>query len=218
MGEELRSFIRDKAAEWGLNLTGRQFVVVLTLAGLLLAGVATLQLRNRPAEVAVVDASPKKAEDRNSSSGKATVATIIVHVSGAVAKPGVYEIAKGSRVYDALDVAGAALPEGDLESLNLAAKLADGARIHLPKKGEKPAAPSAASGSYAGDQPAGRVNLNTATAEQLVALPGVGEVLAKRILSYREEHGGFQSVEELRQVDGIGAKKFDDLKDEVVVE
>lgn len=135
---------------------------------------------------------------------------LVVHVSGLVASPGVYDLPAGSRVRDAIQAAGGPLEEADVDSLNLAALLADGEKIYLPKKGE--AAPATA-----GAEPAGKVNLNTATAAQLEALPGVGPVLAQRILDYRQRKGRFSSVRQLLEVEGIGDKKFASLKDHVTV-
>jgi competence protein ComEA len=116
----------------------------------------------------------------------------------------------GSRVGDALRAAGGALPGVDLSSLNLARKLVDGEQVLV---GVVPP-PGAVAGAPAGG---GLVNLNSATAEQLESLPGVGPVLAQRIVDWRQTHGGFRSVEQLREVSGIGAAKYADLKSKVTV-
>jgi competence protein ComEA len=148
---------------------------------------------------------------------------VVVHVAGAVARPGVVELAVGSRVIDAVEAAGGGLPDADLDRLNLAAKLVDGQRVLVQKVGDPAAAdPSGvgdpSSGSTAPGAPtAGPLNLNTATLEQLDQLPGIGPTLAAAILAERERRGSFKSVNELRDVRGIGEKRFADLHDLVTV-
>ncbi|HET7720468.1 MAG TPA: helix-hairpin-helix domain-containing protein [Acidimicrobiales bacterium] len=143
--------------------------------------------------------------------------TVTVHVAGQVAHPGVYAVPAGGRVADAVIAAGGTASEADVEQLNLAARLSDGERIYVPRKGEAPpavvAAPApAGSGTKAGGAPAGPVDLNTATAEQLEALPGVGPATSKAILAYRASHGRFRSVTELLEVPGIGPTKLEALR------
>jgi competence protein ComEA len=142
--------------------------------------------------------------------------TVTVHVAGQVANPGVYAVPAGGRVADAVIAAGGTAAEADVEQLNLAARLSDGERIYVPKKGE--AAPAvlgpapAAGGAKPGGAPAGPVDLNTATAEQLEALPGVGPATSKAILAYRSSHGRFRSVTELLEVPGIGPAKLEAMR------
>lgn len=142
--------------------------------------------------------------------------TVTVHVAGQVANPGVYAVPAGGRVADAVIAAGGTASEADIEQLNLAARLSDGERIYVPRKGEAPpaVAPASAPGSAtkAGGTPAGPVDLNTATAEQLEALPGVGPATSKAILTYRGNHGRFRSVTELLEVPGIGPAKLEALR------
>ncbi len=143
----------------------------------------------------------------------------MVHVAGAVTTPGVVELAKGARVIDALEAAGGGVAGADLDRLNLAAKLVDGQRVLVQKVGDPPAPadPSAAGSTALGATPAGPIDLNAATQEQLEALPGIGPTLARAILAERDRRGGFRSVNELREVRGIGERRFADLKSLVVV-
>ncbi len=138
-------------------------------------------------------------------------AVVVVDVAGKVRKPGVLRLPAGSRVTDALTAAGGPLPGTDTSALNLARLLADGEQVVV---GAAPAAAAAPAGApAAGSGPtAGPVSLSTATEEQLDTLPGVGSVLAHRIIEYRTQHGGFTSVSQLRQVTGVGERRFKDLQ------
>ncbi|MCT2586778.1 ComEA family DNA-binding protein [Actinophytocola sp. S1-96] len=141
--------------------------------------------------------------------------SIVISVVGRVASPGLVTLPGGARVADALDAAGGTAPGAKLGSLNLARRLTDGEQIYVgipvPPGAQEPAA---APGT---GQPGGtRVDLNTATLAVLDTLPGVGPVTAQRIVDWRTEHGRFASVEQLREVDGIGPTRFDRLKELVV--
>ncbi|GAA2874447.1 ComEA family DNA-binding protein [Streptomyces mexicanus] len=143
---------------------------------------------------------------------------IVVDVSGKVRHPGIHRLPAGSRVADALRAAGGVRPGTDLSGLNRARFLVDGEQVVVggPAPAPGPAVAGAADGSTAAAGAAGApvapVSLNTATAEQLETLPGVGPVLARHIIDYRTQHGGFRSVEELRQVTGIGDRRYADLR------
>jgi competence protein ComEA len=142
---------------------------------------------------------------------------VIVHVAGAVRRPGVYRLPARSRVVDAVRRAGGARGRADLSALNLAAKLEDGRQVLVPLRAPAGAvAPSGAAGPAA-VAPAAPVDLNTATPEQLDQLDGIGPGMAGRILDYRKEHGGFGSVEELGEVPGIGEKRMAALREKVRV-
>lgn len=133
---------------------------------------------------------------------------LLVHVVGQVAAPGLVELPTGSRVADALDAAGGALPHADLTALNLAAPVQDGAQVRVPAPGEQ--APVTAEGSDA----TGLIDVNRASASELEQLPGVGPVLAARIVADREENGPFGSVDDLERVSGIGPSVLATLRDQ----
>ncbi|MEU5791755.1 ComEA family DNA-binding protein [Micromonospora purpureochromogenes] len=143
---------------------------------------------------------------------------LVVAVAGKVRRPGLVRVPAGARVADAVQAAGGALPGVDVALLNPARKVADGELILVgvaaPPGQPGPAAPPAAGAPAV---PGGLVNLNTATLAQLDGLPGVGPVLAQRILTHRDQHGGFRSVGDLRQVEGIGDARYEQLKDLVTV-
>ncbi len=147
---------------------------------------------------------------------------IYVHVAGAVRRPGLERLPAGSRVAEAVDRAGGPLPRADLAGVNLAAKLEDGQQVIVPVRGAAvgAAAPGSAPAGAAppGGAPPGsagvpKLSLGAATIEQLDQLDGIGPTLAQRILEYRTAHGGFRSVGELREVEGIGEKRFATLQD-----
>lgn len=135
-------------------------------------------------------------------------AAIYVHVLGAVVTPGLYELREGDRVVDAIAVAGGFAEGADETQLNLARQVSDGEQIVVPLLGE--AVPP-------GEQQSGKVNLNTATEEQLETLPRVGPALAQRILDWREANGRFSAIEDLLSVTGIGDKTFEGLRELVMV-
>ena len=144
----------------------------------------------------------------------------VVHVAGAVREPGVYRLPAGARVQDAVERAGGARPNGDVNAINLAAKVADGQQVFVPSRGAGAGAGTATAaggggGGAAGGAPGPPISLNTATAEQLDSLDGVGPATARKIIAWRTQHGGFRSVADLGQVPGIGPKKLAALKDKV---
>lgn len=151
--------------------------------------------------------------------------TVRVHVTGAVAQPGVITLSEGSRVVDAIEAAGGFNPDADPADLNLAAQVPDGSQVLIGRQGNPQGelrAPGVTGGAGAATAPKGsamsaQLDLNTATAEQLDGLPGVGPVTAQRILSWRDAHGRFNSVDELQEVDGIGPKTFSQIAPHVRV-
>lgn len=135
----------------------------------------------------------------------------VVHVTGAVRRPGVYRLDGGGRVRDAVRLAGGASRRANLEAINLAARLNDGQQVVVPRR-VQPAAAGQVSGQEGGSGP---ISLGSATAEQLDGLDGVGPSIARKIIDWRTQHGGFGSVDDLDQVPGIGPKKLEALRSQL---
>ncbi|MDF2749421.1 MAG: ComEA family DNA-binding protein [Gaiellaceae bacterium] len=140
-------------------------------------------------------------------------AKLVVHVAGAVRQPGLYELADGSRVSDAVARAGGATAKADTAAVNLAAPLADGIQVLIPSRVAGPAGAGAAAGAGAEGAPGRRVSLSSATLAELDALPGVGPVTAQKILDHRAQHGGFSSVDDLDAISGIGPARIEQLRE-----
>jgi competence protein ComEA len=142
---------------------------------------------------------------------------LTVHVAGAVREPGVYKLPAGARVDDAVSRAGGATGRADLGGLNLAAELEDGRQVLVPERARGGGAGGAVVAPGAETAEGQPVNVNTATLEQLDTLSGIGPLTAQKILDFREEQGGFSSVEELGEIPGIGEKRLASLREEVTL-
>ena len=189
----------------GLLATRRRALVAAAaaLAALLLAGRVLVHAgapSAAPPPVRIPVAAPA-----------APTSLVVVDVVGAVRRPGLYRLHDGSRVADALARAGGAAKGASLDLVNLAAPLADGEQVVVPRAGARAAA-TASPGAPA----AGPVQLSTATVEQLDALPGIGPVTAQKIVDFRSAHGVFHSVDELDAIPGIGPSRIDQLRGLVV--
>jgi competence protein ComEA len=211
---------RGKRVRAVLAGAGRQRVAValLALAALLAAGVVWARATPRLAgqgPVAPADQTlPRAAPDTASATGPRD--RVAVHVAGRVRRPGLVRLPAGSRVHDAIRAAGGVTAGADLDAVNLARRLTDGEQVRIPGPGD-PAPPlPAGAAATPGATPSAPLDLNTATLEQLDALPGVGEVTAGHILAYRSAHP-FTTVDQLLEVPGIGQRRFDQLKDLVTV-
>ncbi len=176
----------------------RRSMLIVVLIGLLALGWSAYRLPGEP-EVTPLDAGTREAAE-----AKATV-----YVTGAVAKPGVAILREGGRVEQAVEACGGFLPQADVSGVNLAMPLKDGMQIRVPERAEADGSARAAND--------GLVHINTADEKALDTLPGVGPMTAKRIVEYRKEHGAFQTPEELMKVRGIGAAKFEQLKDKIAL-
>lgn len=201
-----------------LEFRPRETIALGILCIAIVAGAAFAYARSLPKAAPGSAASPLPAASPGISQSPGVGGGLFVHVAGAVARPGVYELPPGARVIDGIDAAGGARPDADLTAINLARPLTDGERVYIPRRGEVPAQAATGPDPGGGAAPAdGKVNINTATAAQLEELPGIGEVIAQRIVDYRTQHGPFKTVRDLLKVEGIGQKKFESIEDYVTV-
>ena len=188
-----------------LPFSRRQLLIAAFLAGV------TLLVAGRYFATAGTPSADVQAVRVPVAQGVLPAQRLVVHVVGAVRRPGLYRLDQGDRIADAVRRAGGATRAADLTAVNLAAPLADGAQVLVPRR--LPAAGGPGSPPAGTAAPAGPVRLNTATLEQLDDLPGVGPVTAQKILDYRAIHGAFASVDELDAIAGIGPARLDQLRD-----
>ena len=207
------------------KLTPKEQKLLALLAFLLILGVVlrfalpdeqTVAVQKGEANVLEVSPAAGDGGGTDGSPAKETEAAaklIVVHVVGAVQKPGVYRLPAGSRIYQALEQAGGGLEGADLERINLAQPLVDGQQVFLPLKGAEGAGQPQPTGGVT----SGKVNINTAGKEELENLPGIGAVKAQGIINYRQQHGPFQRIEDLLDVSGIGEKTLAEIKELITV-
>jgi competence protein ComEA len=192
-------------------------VLIGLLAGFILAGGLLLVSRIPAGKPVTLEPGPSEAP-------------IEVHVIGAVVRPGVYTLAAGSRVQDAITAAGGPLAEADVNVINLAAKLEDGQQLSIPYQGGAgpgtnpdsnipfDVIPTEETTDFSGEEPnPDLININTAGLEELDTLPGIGPATAQSIIDYRDQYGPFQQIEDIMNVSGIGPATFDQIKDLITV-
>jgi len=180
---------------------GQQIVAIGATAAIVAAGAYVGLRRLRP--------PPQPADDEffTQPGDAQALGHIMVHVSGEVARPGTYYVTADARVQDAIWAAGGPAPNADLSPLNLAAFLGDGDKVTVPER-----TPAAAAHRPPDAETETMVNINRATAQELEQLPGIGPALAQEIIEYRERHGNFTRLEQLKRVPGIAEKKFEHIK------
>jgi competence protein ComEA len=202
---------RDRLRNWGWIAAA---VVAVVVAFRVLSGGG-----EGSTAVTVDPSGPAKPGATGSAPAPAGSGPALVHVAGEVRRPGVYRVPPGGRVNDAVQLAGGLTSRAEQAGVNLVARVTDGQQVVVPRRGAA-AGGSGGSGGSGGAPtgaapPGAKVSLGSATLEQLESIDGIGPTLAKRILEYRDQHGGFRSVDELRQVDGIGEKRFESLREAV---
>ncbi|WP_326599091.1 ComEA family DNA-binding protein [Streptomyces sp. NBC_01803] len=210
-GERLPSWVRSRCGMEARTLAALSVV-------LLVAAVFALHhyWTGRPRPVPVAEREVPAVASPVASPSAEVPAEVVVDVTGEVREPGLYTLPAGSRVADAIEAAGGAEPGAETLGLNRARPLVDGEQILFGAEAlAAPAGDTAAGGALGGAPGGGLVSLNAATAEQLQTLPGIGPVLAEHIVGYREENGGFTSVDQLSEVSGIGERRLADIRDRV---
>ncbi|MDR7867285.1 MAG: ComEA family DNA-binding protein [Sporomusaceae bacterium] len=182
----------------------RHWLIILALAAVIVAGSFYDQWRKfvvpeKTASVVPAGQSPVARDNRP-----------VVYVTGAVSKPGVYKVGPESRVIDVINAAGGLAHGADANKVNLAQAVKDGMQVHVPISGVPGSSAAAATDS-------GRVSINAADKPALEKLPGIGAVLADRIVEYRKANGPFRDIAEIKKVNGIGESKFNQIKDKITL-
>lgn len=198
------------------HFTKKEQIVILIIGFIVIFGLGfkfilhdIIYDRREPLEILANDSredivSPTEKED--------TPEFIMVHIGGQVYNPGVFELDLGTRVIDAVELAGGLKKEADVDRINLARKLSDEEKIYIPKIGEENLGEEYIDSELGSAKGTGKININRCSKEELISLPGIGEVIAERILEYRDSKR-FEKIEDLMDVSGIGTKKFEGLKD-----
>lgn len=202
--------IRERLAA----LSRGELIGLVALLAVTLGGAGLWYVRSLPRPVEVAAAPSGGTASALASASPSPEVVVLVDVAGWVRRPGVYEFTEGARVIDAIDAAGGARSGAVLEALNLAAPLTDGTQILVPREGQEGVAPAPVTG---GAVAGGLVNVNSAIATELEELPGIGEVIAQRIIDYRTENGPFATVDELLDVSGIGDAILESIRELVTV-
>ena len=203
-------------------------VLTLTLAFLTMGLCGCAEKQDAAEELEEFTLEGESDVEKNSSNSKTESEeglpeTLYVHVCGAVNAPGVYELRTDARIYEALEAAGGMTEDAAADWINQAEALSDGERIYVPTQEEAEESAQSVSGQWAdpngnaGGSVSDKININTATKEELMTLSGIGASKAESILKYRQEHGNFQSIEDLKKIEGIKDGVFNKIKDDITV-
>ena len=188
-----------------------------------------LSIQEQNLEIDEQELENSNTEDKNTTGETKEESVIVVHVSGAVNQPGIVELSENSRIADAIEKAGGLKEEACIDEINLAYVLEDGIKIHIPTMEEQKENNNVENNNlYITDesktieknnnpQKTGKININTATQEELETLPGIGPTTSLKIINYRNENGKFKSIEDIKEVSGIGESKFNTIKDMISI-
>lgn len=225
-----------------LNLKQNKIIAIILII-LVIIAYYYLYLKNSTEEISNQDleVNNTQASNQTNETEKETEETIVVHISGAVNIEGIVELEAGSRIANAIEKAGGVKENADMTDINLAYPLEDGMKIHIPTKEETEANKNnenmidesyiisssggvsskedtnSTQGSSSTSTSSKKVNINTATQEELDTLPGIGPSIASKIIDYREQNGKFNSIEEIKEVSGIGDAKYEKIKDSITI-
>lgn len=205
------------------NFTKKELIVILIVVLISISFVGykfiftdLIQAKEEPLEI-ISQSFEIQDQDTDNKEIAEEDTTIMIHISGQVYYPGLIELKSGSRVKDAVDLAGGLKKDADIDRINLAKKLVDEEKLYVPLKGEELSVDLAMeiSTTTSTSATSSKINLNTCSKEQLMSLPGVGEVTATKIIDYRSTNK-FKTIEDIMNVSGIGSKKFEALKEFIV--
>ena len=207
------------------NLSNQEKITIIFLLIVIIIALGIILYKNFNFEEKFTINPPVNSLENNSTV-KIEVPPVIIHITGAVKSPGVYQLKSTDRVVDALKIAGGATEEGNLDAVNLAALLKDGQKIIIPYKILKISEAENNENLYKNIEDmypssattSGKININTANSSTLQTLPGIGPVLSERIIEYRNQNGLFGIIDDIKDVSGIGEKKFEGIKDLICVQ
>ncbi len=206
--DALEGFLGDK----------KNLIKVLSIVLILLAAVILRIHDENKADITIETADPadetEYREESSSRSGQPQV--IFVDIGGAVESPGVYQVAQGTRLFEVIDMAGGLSEDADADHVNRASFVEDGQKIIIPVRGSEITADPGTEAAMTTEGDSGLVNINTASADELKSLTGIGDVMAERIIEYRSTRA-FKSKEDIMSVDGIGSKTYENIKDDITV-
>ncbi|KAA0560568.1 hypothetical protein F0342_22555 [Bacillus sp. CH30_1T] len=195
----------------------RTVLVILVICAIVLIAYILKNASAAPVKEATFTAAPAKIEKEPEE--LKIVEKVFVDVKGEVVKPGLYEVRQGDRLKFVIDRAGGFTAEADKKVINLAVKVSDEMMIYVPKIGEIETPQQIMAPSMPGnDSEKGRININTATKQEFETLPGIGPAKASTFIQYREEHGQFETIEEIQNISGVGEKTFEKLKEYIYVQ
>lgn len=205
------------------NLSNQEKITIIFLLIIIVIVSGVILYRNINSEEKFT-INPTKNSMENNSTVKIEVPPVIIHITGAVNNPGVYQLKSTDRIIDAVKIAGGATEEANLDAVNLASLLKDGQKIIIPYRIVRSTEENSGDNSYKNidsiytSSHSDKININTANTNLLQSLPGIGPVLSERIVEYRNQNGFFSSIDDIKDVSGIGEKKFEGIKDLICVQ
>jgi competence protein ComEA len=207
------------------NLSNQEKITIIFLLIVIIIGIGIILYKNFNNEDNLALNSPSNFSENNIAE-KIEVPSVIIHISGAVKNPGVYQLKSTDRVVDAVKIAGGITERANPDAINLAALLKDGQKIIIPYKisnqvtveSDKNISKNIEEVYSSSSSPSDQININTADDNTLQSLPGIGPVLSKRIIDYRNQNGLFEVIDDIKDVSGIGEKKFEGIKDLICVQ
>ncbi len=208
------------------NLSNQEKITIILLLIVIIVGVGIILNRNINREDNFIINSASDISENNPAI-KIEVPPVIIHIAGAVKNPGVYQLKSTDRIVDAVKIAGGATEEANLDSINLAALLRDGQKIIVPYKTYSETGEEINTNTYnhtasvyssSPVSTSAKININTANANMLQTLPGIGPVLSERIIEYRNQNGFFGVIDDIKDVSGIAEKKYEGIKDLICVQ
>jgi len=204
----------------GFNIKNyKQILMICGLIGVIIVGICICFYQNKDEDYSYLEVSNEKVIATNVIEEEKK--EIIVHITGQVVKQGIVKLEEGSRIIDAIEAAGGATTEANLSKINLAYLLEDGMKLYVPsindEEEEEYVSSNNTSEKTKNSKEILKVNINTATSEELQKLPGIGEAMANRIITYRKESGKFNKIEDLKEVSGIGEAKFNNIKSYIYI-